>query len=127
MGIRIAIGTCNCTSGLQSNNPRIREMCRRVVSRIDALRTILTADAVSIPACETAKERIDGDLVVLTTFRTSLPGGEVLAVVQGFLPSWRFPKYFGPMGIGHVVADGIVVGVGGKIREADDEALWEFR
>ena len=105
----------------------MQEMCRRIVARIDVLRRIQTPNAASIPSCETVKERIDGDLVVLTTFKTSLPSGEVLAVVQGFLPSWRFPRYFGPMGIGHVVADGIVFGSDGHIRTAEDEALWEFR
>jgi len=43
------------------------------------------------------------------------------------LPSWRFPRYFGPAGVGFMVAEGLVLNQIGTVAAAADDLLWEFR
>jgi len=112
---------------MKSRNSRVRELCVRILARLDRLRTLSAGEIEALPPDQSEEERIDGQVVVLTTYRDALPSGESLLVVQGFLPSWRFPTYIGPAGIGHMFAEGIVARSSGQIHDAEEELLWQFR
>ena len=127
MGLRLAVGSCRCADGALNKDSRVRELCSRIVARISVIRTLSPEYLVVIPMLRSEEERIEGSPVHLNTYRDQLPGGEHLIVVQGFLPSWRFPNYIGTSGVGHMYAEGVVVAPTGQVREAEEDYLWEFR
>ena len=127
MTFRVAIGSCRGADGVASRNSLRRELCSRILGRLDRLRS-LTPDALaSLPASSSDAERIDGRIATLNTYRDKLESGDALIIVQGFLGSWRFPTYIGSAGVGYMDAEGIVVGADGRIREPEEDLLWPFR
>src|SRR5690606_29788043 len=89
--MRLAIGSGKCADFLHSRNHRLREMCNRILSRIERLRGLPIESLQSLPDSATELERIDSQAVSFTTYRESIGAGDCLLVVQGFMPSWRFP------------------------------------
>jgi hypothetical protein len=127
VSFRIAIGGCSCADGLKSRDPRKRELCARILQRIERLKFLTIDGLAALPSTQSESERIDGRHVALTTFLERLSSGAIIIIVQGFLPSWRFPTYVGTRGVGHIVAEGLVIDPSGAIHDADDQLLWEFR
>lgn len=127
MGLRIAIGSCRCIDGLKSSNPKVTELCSRILARLDRLYVLPSDLLIALPETTTETERIGEQTVVLNTYCDKLETGGTLIVVQGFLPSWRFPKYFGPAGMGHMFAEGVLVTPNGQVTEPDEELLWFYR
>jgi len=127
MGLRLAIGSCRCTDGLKSSNPKVKELCSRIVTRLNRLRALPGEILITLPETSAETERIEGQVIALNTYCDRLETGDTLIVVQGFLPSWWFPKYFGPAGIGHMFAEGILVTQSGAITEPEEEILWYYR
>ena len=125
--MRIAIGSGKCSDLSRSRNPRLRELCSRILSRIEQLRALSPSALMSLPESSSELERINSQVVSYTTYREATESGDCLLVVQGFLPSWRFPRYFGPAGIGFMVAEGLVLNQIGTVAVAPDDLLWEFR
>jgi hypothetical protein len=127
MPFRIAIGSCRCADGVQSRNPLVRELCSRIVTCLEQLRSSAPEVLGNLPGSSTNLERISGRQATLTTYRDTLQSGDALIVVQGFLRSWRFPTYIGSAGVGYMYAEGILVGANGQITEPDEELVWPFR
>jgi len=125
--MRLAIGSGKCADLLHHRNHRVRELCSRITSRIQQLRGLSPDVLFALPSVSTDLERIDSQHVALTTFRDTTVTGSCLVVVQGFLPSWSFPRYFGPAGIGFMVAEGILQTEAGAFDTAPDDLLWDFR
>ena len=127
MGLRIAIGSCRCADGITSRNPLVRELCSRLVVRLERLRSLGSERLARLPALSTDKERIEGRVVRFNTYRDKLESGDALIVVQGFLRSWRFPTYIGSAGVGYMYAEGILLSANGLITNPDEQLLWLFR
>ena len=94
---------------------------------MSALGSLSAGALAALPATRFESERIESRAVSFVTSREELPSQGTLVVVQGFLPSWRFPCYFGPAGIGFMVAEGLVSCVGKPHASAPDKLLWEYR
>ena len=127
MGLRIAIGSGRCSDLARSRNPNLREMCKRLLSRIEHLQALPPEALRSLPPCTSEHERIGSQVLSFNTYREHATSGDCLLVVQGFLPSWRFPHYFGPAGVGFIAAEGLVLSQAGALGNAPDALLWEFR
>lgn len=127
MPFRIAIGSCRCAVGVQSRNALVRELCSRIMARLEQLRSFAPEVLVSLPAYSSVFIRIDRRQALLATYRDELPSGEALIVVQGFLGSWRFPTYISSAGVGYMYVEGLVVDGNGRITEPDEDLLWPFR
>ena len=127
MPFRLAIGSCGCAQGSQSRNVVVRELCSRVLARLERLRSFAPQALLNLPPLSTELERIHGRTARLHTYRQNLGSEKALIVVQVFLPSWRFPNYIGSGGVGHLYAEGIVVTGDGGISEAENKLLWAFR
>ncbi len=127
MGFRLAFGDGCCSSGARSTDQNVRELCARIVARREALRSRPSEQLRSLPECQTERERVNGRLVVLNTYAARVPSGELLLVVQGFLPTWRFPNYIGVTRIGRMYAEGLVVATDGSVRDAEDDYMWGYR
>lgn len=125
--MRIAIGSGKCSDLSRSRNPRLRELCSRILSRVEHLGALSPNALMSLPESSSELERINSQVASFTTYREATESGGCLLVVQGFLPSWRFPRYFGPAGIGFMVAEGLVLNQAGTVSLATDDLLWEFR
>ncbi|MFC7301100.1 hypothetical protein [Cognatiluteimonas weifangensis] len=125
--MRIAIGSGKCSDLSRSRNPKLRELCSRILSRVERLGALPLSALMSLPESSSELERINSQVVSFTTYREVTESGDCLLVVQGFLPSWQFPRYFGPAGIGFMVAEGLVLNQVGTLTLAPDDLLWEFR
>lgn len=125
--MRLAIGSGKCSDLTRSRNPCLRELCRRILSRTEQLRALSPDALLLLPESSSQLERINSQVASLTTYRETTESGECLFVVQGFLPSWRFPRYFGPAGVGFMVAEGLLLKQACSVVPAPDELLWEFR
>lgn len=124
---RIAIGSGRCADGARSGDASVRELCARLTERIAALRTQPAARLRELAPVNVEREKLGEREAVLITYRDELAGGSFLVAVQGFVPSWRFPKYFGGAGIGHMYAEGLVVSSEGVVSLANEQLLWQFR
>ena len=127
MPIRIAIGSSRCSDGIRSPNSVRRELCSRILARLERLRSLAPEALARLPALTSDVERIEGRMALLITCRDKLETGDDLVVVRGFLRSWRFPTYIGTDGVGYCYAEGIVVGSDGRIRDPEANLLWHFR
>ena len=127
MGFRIAIGSSRCADGIASRNPLRRELCARILARLDRLRLLTPEALAGLPALANDVERIEGRQVTLSTYQEKLKTGDALIVVQGFLHSWRFPTYFGAAGVGYMYAEGFMLDSDGRVRDPDEDLLWVFR
>jgi hypothetical protein len=125
--MRVAIGTGKCSDLSRSRSPRLRELCSRILSRVERLGALSPSALMSLPESSFELERISSQVVSFTTYREATESGDCLLVVQGFLPSRRFPRYFGTSGIGFMVAEGLVLNRAGTVALAPDDLLWEFR
>jgi len=127
MAFRIAIGSCRCANGVVSRNALVRELCSRILARLQRLRSFAPQALANLPSLSTEVERIDGRRAELHTYLHKLDSGDALVIVQGFLRSWRFPNYISFAGVGYIYAEGILVSPDGGIREAEENLLWAFR
>ena len=127
MTFRIAVGSCRCADGITSRNSLRRELCTRILARLDRLRSLSPDALAALPPSSSDMERIGGRTATLSTYRDKLETGDALVVVQGFLRSWRFPTYVGSAGVGYMYAEGVLISTDGRIRDAGEELLWLFR
>src|SRR5688572_6054418 len=127
MSFRVAIGSCRCADGIKSPNSMVRDLCSRIVARLERLRSLSPDVLTALPAVTSDSEHIDARVLRLNTYRETLESGDTLVVVQGFLRSWRWPTYIGAAGVGYMYAEGILVGVDGNVRDPDEALLWMFR
>jgi hypothetical protein len=81
----------------------------------------------AIPSEWTETQRIDSHVVEFAILRRALDSGRTLVVVRAFVPTWRFPNFFGIGAVGHLRADGIVVDQDGRAHPAGQELMWDFR
>ena len=127
MAFRIAIGSCRCADGITSRNPLVRELCSRLLGRLERLRSLDPEMLARLPTLLSDRERIDGRVVRFSTYRDKLESGDALIVVQGFLRSWRLPTYIGSAGVGYMYAEGILLEADGRITNPDEQLLWFYR
>jgi hypothetical protein len=127
MPIRIAIGSGRCADGAKSGDASIRELCARLTERIAALRNQPATRLRELAPVNVEREKLGDREAVLTTYRDELGDGSIVVAVQGFVPSWRFPRYFGGAGIGHMYAEGLVASGDGVVSPANEQLLWQFR
>lgn len=125
--MRIALGSCSLASAARSSNPCARALGERLAEKLAQLRTVTAAAIARFPEVSTDTEKSDGQSVLFHTHRCAMDADEVLVVLQGFYPSWNRPNYIGTDGVGHLIAEGLVFGPDGIIREAEDDLMWEFR
>ncbi|MCA9233129.1 MAG: hypothetical protein KDA57_20955, partial [Planctomycetales bacterium] len=104
-----------------------RELCNRIIARMSALSALPGEELRRLPAETHEYERIDSRRVSFATYRSMQSKEAALVVVQGFLPSWRFPRYFGPLGVGFIVAEGLLVSDANQHVPATDDLLWDYR
>jgi hypothetical protein len=105
----------------------VRELCSRILRRISELRELAPAALRDYSEAH-ERECLDNDHVAhFVISRQTLETGEFLVVVQGFVPSWRYPNFIGYAGIGHMYAEGLIVDEHGAVRNAQDEWMWGYR
>lgn len=122
---RIAIGPCRCAGrrlrGIRS------EVCGLVLQRLQAIRSLGPRSLAALPLEEGEALVVSGHPVDLYVIRKPLVGECFLVVVSAFVHTLRWPTYWSASRIGHVLAEGLVVGPDGTVTDASDEHLWRFR
>ena len=126
MGIRLAIGTGKCADYSDNGDPIVRELCSHLRSRVSYLRSLSVERLLSIPRQATEIEPIGSTRAAISTYRDPTEAGTELVVVQGFLPSWRHARYFGSVGVGLMLAEGLLLLEEGVI-DAPDSVMWGYR
>ena len=46
---------------------------------------------------------------------------------MAFVSTFKFPTYIGSLGIGHLVAEGLVIEDDGRVRDASEKEMYDFR
>ena len=126
MGLRIAIGSGKCADYERSRDPVVRELCHGLRSRLGQLRALPQEELSTLPPESHQLAQIVTRSVSFSTYRDPTEAGGDVVVVQGFLPSWRYARYFGSIGIGLMLAEGLLLQPGGPVT-APDDVLWGYR
>lgn len=122
---RISLGTASCR-GHESRPPPERALCERVLDKIEWLKGLSSSQLTSLRDQDCEDAYLDGKRGIITTYRQDLPNG-YLFVVQGFLPTFRFPAFFSASGIGKLFVEGLVLHQDGRIEPAAAALLGPYR
>ena len=122
---RIVLGECSCRKGRPRGS--LQDVCKTLLARIDHLQSLSPAQLGALPELESEELTIGGRRTSFTTHRASLSDGETLIVVQAFVRTLAWPTFFSIGRIGHQVAEGIVVRRDGRVEEAPNDLLWDYR
>jgi hypothetical protein len=120
---RISFGTGSCSGSRR--NATLTGLCAEIRARLDRYAVLSQAQIDAVDE-QTEELRIAGKRAELTLFRQVIDAGTLL-VVQGYVPTFWFPTFIGSGGIGHVLAEGIVIDAEGQISPAPDHLMWEYR
>jgi hypothetical protein len=123
---RLAFGDCSCRRA-RVKHPVASAICKALLERLVVLEEHVKRQRDSIPAEWVERQTIDSHEVEFAVLRRDLAFEGTLVVVRAFVPTWRFPNYFGLGGVGHVRADGFVLAPDGSTHSAPPELLWEYR
>ncbi len=123
MVFRIALGKCDCSK--QTGNAMVDGLCSKVRDKLDHLRNLSAPQLLDLGE-EREETWIDGRRGELSVHRLTIANG-TLIVVQGFVSSLRWPTFIATTGVGHIVAEGLMVDTNGNVTAAPDELLWEYR
>ena|ERR1700693_772870 len=122
---RIAIGRCSCREGKVAHSARAT--CVELLARLERLRALTPIQLTDLPESECEETRIDRRSVTINSYRHPLGGGRTLIVAQAFVRTLQWPTYFSTHRIGHVLAEGMILGPDGQIEVAPDNMLWAYR
>src|SRR6266542_2977998 len=124
MSFRISFGNGNCSG--KPNSALVSDLCRKISAKLEYLRNLSPTQLLSLDD-EREKMSIAGRRAELSLYRAKTTNGATLIVVQGFVSTFRWPTFISAAGVGHIVAEGLMVESNGSITSAPDDVLWEYR
>lgn len=124
---RIAIGSGKCKGIERRKNALMAAVCDGLCRRLEYLRGYSRLQLLALPEYEAEPAWVEGNRVLFETHRCTYDDESALVVVRAFVPTIVWPTFFSPAGVGHAVAEGLVVSPTGEVTDAPDEDLWEFR
>ena len=124
---RLAIGSGRCKDHAVKRPYGMEYLCRGVVARLEKIKSIKFDQLASLPEENYEEELHERQLLQFTTYNHALSDGSRLLVVQGFFPTWKWPTYISLRGVGHIVAEGLIIDKGDTVTEAPENKMWEFR
>jgi hypothetical protein len=122
---RIALGRASCRTS--TSNPTLTAICRHLLSELERLKAIQIEKLRQLPEEKHEEQDVGGVSASYTTYRANLPDGRLLIVMQAFIRTLAWPTYISFAGVGRMYAEGFVVDQDGKIIDAPDHLLWEYR
>lgn len=123
---RIALGSASCRNS-QTKDVTTTKICSAVLDKINNLKHLNVNQLNLLNENERETLIINGKEISLTTYREKIDTSDLLIVVQAFYPTWRLPNYFSFSSVGRIFTEGFVVRADGKIEDAEDNYLWNFR
>lgn len=126
MSFRIAIGSASCNNSILRKNVYYNHVCKGIEARLHTLKNLTPEQLSGLDAGNDGVEKFSGKPVYFTLFKEKVKEG-TLFVVQGFVSTFKKPTYFSFKGVGHIVAEGIVVTPKGSVVEPKKEYLWRYR
>lgn len=125
MGLRLAIGQCNCRRPYSDDIQRYA--CDAIEAHLDAWRPRLPADLGSIPRQAFETREVDGHTLIVAVHRDAREDGACLVVCQVFVHTWNKPTFLTIGRVGRIYAEGLLLLPDGTVQPAPDDMLWEFR
>ncbi len=119
---RLALGKCSC----KNNRKLLESACDGLRKRMEQIQKAPHDHELLARSIE-GEEVADGKAIQYDFSAEEWNNGEVLFVVGAFMPTWWWPTYFSLSGVGHRVAEGIILEKDGKFREADNDVMWYYR
>ena len=123
---RLAIGNCSCKNPNLKQGSEIHQTCKSIEARIENLKTLKPEYLRSLPVEKEDLAWIEGKRVVFHVIKEPIENMHLI-VVRAFMYTWKWPTFISFNGIGHVVAEGILVKEDGAIEDASEDYLWLFR
>jgi hypothetical protein len=126
MGFRLAFGSCSAKAPNLWKSPLAVEVCAAVLARIEDLRGYSSENLAKLPPQVIEQETVLATSVEFTTVYEVFDNVHFV-VVMAFVSTFKFPTYIGSLGIGHLVAEGLVIEDDGRVRDASEEEMYAFR
>lgn len=125
--LRISLGPGRCRGrSFRPGDPR-RVLCAGISARIARLRALSCGQLRVLVGLQEERLTIEGSPGGYRTHRLELEDGRTLIAVQGFVSTWHWPTYYSFEGIGHLVAEGLVVEPDGGLTDAPDAVMFDLR
>ena len=125
MPFRLGIGSCSCRE-----SPKVAgdaEACHWIATQRDGWRARLPEDLTAIPQVQELELQAEGRAISASVHRHALPSGGTLVVWSAFVHTWARPTYLSLGAVGRLFSEGLIITGSGEVKEAPDEAMWEFR
>lgn len=122
---RISLGVSSC-AGWENKRRIERDVCGQVLAQLERLRSLSEPELKEMPAETGIPFHLSGDEISIKISRVTFSDGQMLLVVQAFLPTWIFPNYFSFGAVGKMFVEGLLF-KNGCFHVPEDSLLWSFR
>lgn len=123
---RVSFGDLSCRNKCERKQGLNYDICREIMNMIEALKGLSHEDLHKLKPESSKVILLKDKELILTTYKENLAAGEMLIIVQGFLPTLSFPNYFSTNGIGRMFADGLLVSSNGVKDFAPIRMLFDY-
>ena len=122
---RISLGSASC-DGFERRPRDERVLCEYLLVKLQWLRSLSPTQLEQLREEEFEDYLIDGKRALISVYREKIDAG-LLLVVQGFLPTWKFPTYFSISRVGKVFVEGLLLNSDGHLVRATSDDLLRYR
>jgi hypothetical protein len=125
MAFRIAIGPCKCVKPYRAAIQKLA--CEILDIRLAQWRGRLPQDLAALPGDHYELEHVEGHRITFATHKRTLPDESTLVVFSALVHTLSWPTFISLGAVGRCYAEGLLVAPDGKVEEAPDAVMWEFR
>ena len=125
--LRFAIGSCSFKQPSAWRGIGYQYLCDIVEAKLEQLKKLDRAKLIGLPKAQEENAWLDGSWIQIVIDHEKRDDGADLIVVGASRYSLRWPNYFSLYGVGHIVADGILISKAGEISDAPDSIMWAYR
>ena len=127
MSFRIAIGNCSCKSPNLKQGGSVAHICESVMAKLQMIKNLSFEQINAMPTEEEELAWVESKRVQFITIKERKSDNSILVVVRAFMFSWRWPTFISLSGVGHAVAEGVLVKPDGHMEDANEDDLWFYR
>lgn len=121
---RVSFGLARC-EGFERRTADERALCEAILAKLEWLRALSPDQLVGLKEADSEKVNAAGKEAFVSVYKEEMPNG-YLFVVQGFVPTWRFPTFLSFSKVGKLFVEGLLLKEG-SLSQASDDLLWRYK